>query len=113
MSTTVRSSQSGSLSAIASDTQLASTVAGVTSRVLLHPIDSVKTRLQHLRGRPGQIDAGRQIIQFVAREGIGGLYRGILGALVGVIPYSMCTCAYFCLALFSFYLVVLCVSVCM
>lgn len=93
MGTTARSSQSGSLSAFASDTQLASMVAGVTSRVLLHPIDSVKTRLQRLRGRPEQVDAGRHVLQFVTREGIGGLYRGILGALLGVIPYSMCTCA--------------------
>lgn len=74
----------------ASDIQLASTVAGVTCRVLLHPIDSVKTRLQHLRGRPGRISARKDVVQFVRREGIGALYRGIVGALAGVVPYSLC-----------------------
>lgn len=75
-----------------SDAQLASTFAGLTSRVLLHPIDSVKTRLQYIRGRPGSTNASRQLIRFISAEGLPGLYRGIIGALAGVLPYSMRTC---------------------
>lgn len=73
------------------DTQLASTIAGIASRILLHPVDCVKTRLQHLRGRPGSVDPNATIIKFIAKEGIPGLYRGIFSALAGVVPYSMCT----------------------
>lgn len=72
------------------DTQVASTLAGVTARVILHPVDCVKTRLQHLRGTPGRIDEVAHIARFVAKEGVAGLYRGIFSALAGVVPYSMC-----------------------
>lgn len=79
------------------DTQLASTIAGIASRILLHPIDCVKTRLQHLRGRPGSVDTNATILKFIAKEGIPGLYRGIFSALAGVVPYSMCTFEFLCL----------------
>lgn len=73
----------------AADTQLASALAGIASRILLHPVDCVKTRLQHLRGRPETINATETVWRFIAKEGVSGLYRGIIGALIGVVPYSM------------------------
>lgn len=35
------------------------------------------------------VNPSRAILEFVATERLRGLYRGIFGALVGVIPYSM------------------------
>lgn len=75
----------------ASDTQLASTAAGLISRALLHPVDCLKTRLQHLRGRRDPVAVRVALSNFLAAEGLPGLYRGISGALAGVIPHSMCT----------------------
>lgn len=74
---------------VSAEIQLASALAGVASRVVLHPIDSVKTRLQRLRGRPNSVDSAATVLDFLAREGVSGLYRGIFSALVGVIPYSL------------------------
>lgn len=73
----------------ARDTQIASMVAGVLSRVLLHPFDCIKTRLQYMRRQSSAIDPGRAVLRFIATERLGGLYRGIFGATLGVIPYSL------------------------
>ncbi|KAA8495506.1 putative S-adenosylmethionine carrier 2, chloroplastic [Porphyridium purpureum] len=73
--------------------QLAAGAAGAISKLLLFPFDTVKTRLQFLRSRGPQsarFSSRNAILKFVKREGIAGLYRGIFGALVGVLPYSLC-----------------------
>lgn len=66
------------------DTQLASMAAGLLTRICLHPLDTVKTRLQHMRGTP----PARAILDFVLREHFRGLYRGAGVALLGVLPFS-------------------------
>lgn len=58
--------------------------AGLLTRLCLHPLDTVKTRLQHMRGTPPT----RAILDFVLREKVRGLYRGAGVALVGVLPFS-------------------------
>lgn len=62
-------------------TQLASMAAGLLSRVCLHPLDTIKCRVQYLRGQPG----APAVLRFALRD---NLYRGILPALAGVLPYS-------------------------
>lgn len=57
-------------------TQLASMTAGLVSRVCLHPLDTIKCRVQYLRGQPG----APAVLRFALRE---NLYRGILPALAG------------------------------
>ena len=75
-----------------SDTQAASVLAGIGTRILLHPIDSVKTRVQRVRSRNVNAHVSLQTARQVLRaQGIAGLYRGLFGALLGVLPYSMCT----------------------
>lgn len=69
------------------ETQTASTVAGIASRVLLHPIDSIKTRMQTARGRGMEMTVWKTI----RGGGIRGLYRGIVGSIIGVVPYSLRT----------------------
>lgn len=58
--------------------------AGLITRLVLHPFDTCKTRLQYLRGQ----STTHAILSFIRGERIAGLYRGIIGALVGVLPYS-------------------------
>lgn len=74
----------------ASETQIASMTAGILSRVLLHPVDCIKTRLQHIRNHSSSTEPWRAILRFIATERLSGLYRGIVGATLGVIPYSLC-----------------------
>lgn len=42
-----------------------------------------------MRGRPGSFSTTAALVSFARTEGIVGLYRGILGALAGVVPYSL------------------------
>ncbi|KAJ2054849.1 mitochondrial aspartate-glutamate transporter agc1 [Coemansia sp. S2] len=64
-------------------------VAGVTGVSIIFPLDMVKTRLQNqkpVNGRlpyTGGIDCFRQI---VGKEGVRGLYRGLVPNLAGVTP---------------------------
>ncbi|KAJ2303147.1 mitochondrial aspartate-glutamate transporter agc1, partial [Coemansia sp. RSA 2705] len=64
-------------------------IAGVTGVSIIFPLDMVKTRLQNqkpINGRlpySGGIDCFRQI---VAKEGVRGLYRGLVPNLAGVTP---------------------------
>lgn len=65
-------------------------IAGVVGTLIIFPIDMVKTRLQNQRigtdGRfpyKGGLDCFKQII---AKEGVAGLYRGLVPNLVGVTP---------------------------
>lgn len=102
---TATASTSSKTKISATDTQIASTIAGVLSRLLLHPMDCIKTRLQHLRSQPFKsVNPGRVVIDFIVAERLAGLYRGILGALAGVLPYSMSTFVatrgYICFMLF-------------
>lgn len=76
-----------------SETQAASVIAGLGTRLALHPVDSVKTRLQRLRGRRGMFGGVVALRRQIRVEGVRSLYRGLLGALCGVLPYSMRTCA--------------------
>jgi hypothetical protein len=79
------------------ETQLASMAAGLVTRLVLHPFDTAKTRLQHLRGGSAGArlmgvsaasGSGAAIAGFLRAERVAGLYRGVVGALVGVLPYS-------------------------
>lgn len=67
------------------ETQVASMAAGLVTRIALHPFDTCKTRLQHIRSP----HPARAVLKFIEIEKLGGLYRGIAGALVGVLPYSL------------------------
>lgn len=60
---------------------LASATAGVISRILCHPLDTCKARLQN----PGSEFSGTlQVVrQTLRHEGIGGLYRG-LGTVISI-----------------------------
>ncbi|KAJ2808203.1 mitochondrial aspartate-glutamate transporter agc1 [Coemansia helicoidea] len=64
-------------------------IAGVTGVSIVFPLDMVKTRLQNqkpVQGRmpyAGGVDCFRQI---VSREGVRGLYRGLVPNLAGVTP---------------------------
>ena len=73
------------------DSQLASTVAGLVRRLILYPIDTLKTRAQHVRYLQNA-NAGsthRYLIDFIRREGLRGLYKGMTGSLVATVPYSL------------------------
>ena len=65
-------------------------IAGGIGATAVYPIDLVKTRMQNQRvGADGKrmyknsIDCFKQL---VAKEGVKGLYRGLLPQLVGVAP---------------------------
>lgn len=55
-------------------TILGSATAGLIARVICHPIDTIKSRLQ----------AGQSALRSL--EGIGALYRGIGAVLIGGVP---------------------------
>jgi solute carrier family 25 (mitochondrial citrate transporter), member 1 len=55
-------------------TILGSATAGLIARVICHPIDTIKSRLQ----------AGQSAVRSL--EGFGALYRGIGAVLVGGVP---------------------------
>jgi len=76
---------------------LGSATAGIMSRLLTHPLDTAKARLQapvsvNVRYR-GPIDA---LYRTFRKEGIKGLYRGFGAIVVGGTPGTMiylCRCA--------------------
>lgn len=71
---------------------LGSTVAGIVSRLVTHPLDTAKARLQavYQAGSPLQSNPYRGpvhvLVQTVKTEGIAGLYRGLGAVLVGGTP---------------------------
>lgn len=66
-------------------TQIASVAAGFLSRIALHPLDTIKCRVQYLRGTP----SASNLASFVFRDGFRNLYRGLAPALLGVMPFSL------------------------
>lgn len=90
----------------------ASVAAELAQRSLMHPVDTIKARLQYMRlakpetaARPllppwswrlpllGDVAALRQVLQGPAKPGaalrVGSLYRGLAPALVGVLPNAL------------------------
>eukprot|EP00164_Ancoracysta_twista_P000488 GFYU01000653.1.p1 GENE.GFYU01000653.1~~GFYU01000653.1.p1 ORF type:complete len:310 (+),score=108.34 GFYU01000653.1:30-932(+) len=79
------------------------TVAGGFGGVCLvaagHPLDTIKVRLQTMKVVPGQapqyagaLDCAKQT---VAKEGVRGLYKGMLAPILGVTPmYAVCFLGY-------------------
>ena len=61
---------------------LAGAIAGASVESALYPIDTIKTRLQAMKGSVGMKD------KVMALRGSNSLYSGLLGNLVGVIPAS-------------------------
>ncbi|KAG0264579.1 hypothetical protein BG011_006565 [Mortierella polycephala] len=68
----------------------AGAVAGIVGVLIVYPLDMVKTRLQNQKKDAfgklqyrGGVDCFRQVI---AKEGVRGLYRGIVPNLVGITP---------------------------
>lgn len=64
---------------------VAGTLAGMTEVLLLYPLDIIKTR-QHLAGSSTFFDT---LLAVVREEGFFGLYRGVLPAVIGVIPQHL------------------------
>lgn len=85
------SASAASPGALVRETQISAIVAGLGTRLVLHPVDSIKTRLQRIRGRRGALHGVSAIRYFLRKKGFGSLYKGIIGALIGVLPHSMCT----------------------
>lgn len=72
------------------DYQLASGCASMTQKIVLHPVDTIKTRLQHLRLTSKEFkNPAAHVVRFIRVEGLRGLYRGVTSALLGSIPVSM------------------------
>lgn len=72
--------------------QLASVVAGVTQRVLLHGLDTLKTNVQYARGRGlhERVSVRAAVRRLVlARGGLAAFYRGIVPGVLGTVPYSL------------------------
>ncbi|CAM9597663.1 unnamed protein product [Pylaiella littoralis] len=70
------------------DTCLGSATSGMVSRLLCHPLDTAKARLQGPEGSFFR-NTGHVLRTTMATEGVGGLYRGIGAVLVGGVP-GMC-----------------------
>ncbi|KAH9622723.1 hypothetical protein KSS87_018569 [Heliosperma pusillum] len=65
---------------------IAGACAGVSSTVLMYPLELVKTRLTIQRGvYSGIVDA---FVKIIREEGPGELYRGLGPSVIGVIPYA-------------------------
>jgi len=62
---------------------LASATAGIISRILTHPLDTAKARLQANNTYRGPIDA---LLRTYKQEGIRALYRGLNAVIVGGTP---------------------------
>jgi len=73
------------------DFQTASAAASLSQKIVLHPVDTVKTRLQYLRltSEVEFKDPAVHVMQFIRAEGLSGLYRGVATSLIGAIPVSM------------------------
>ena len=88
-----------------SDVFAASVAASVAEKALLHPVDTIKTRLQYMRvARPHTANSGKMQswrawpvlgdfallrAQPSADVGMRSLYRGLLPVLVGVVPTAL------------------------
>ena len=78
---------------------LAGGAGGICLVLVGHPLDTIKVRIQTMQVVPGQpppynglVDCARKII---AREGFGGLYKGMAAPLAGVAPmYALCFLGY-------------------
>ena len=67
----------------------AGAVAGMAEHMMMYPVDTVKTRMQAL-GHPGQGLHGASVLRamrvIVAREGLGGLFKGLGAMALGAGP---------------------------
>jgi hypothetical protein len=74
-------------------TMLGSATAGLFGRLICHPLDTCKTRIQAPPGHGHVLKSVYQTFsQTLSEEGLRGLYRGIGAVTVGGIP---ATCIYF------------------
>ena len=64
---------------------LAGAIAGGSVESALYPLDTIKTRLQALRG---SVSAKEQLKALKGSGGVRGMYSGLAGNLAGVIPSS-------------------------
>lgn len=64
---------------------LGSATAGLISRTICHPMDTIKAKLQSAEGfiLKGFTDT---IVKTIREEGVGGLYRGLGAVVVGGVP---------------------------
>jgi hypothetical protein len=72
----------------------ASATAGIISRSIFHPIDTMKARLQIQMklDKGGYANLRDALLRSYRSEGVRGLYRGYIGTIVGSTPAS---CLYF------------------
>lgn len=74
-----------SLSSELKSNLLGSSTAGIIARLICHPIDTVKSRLQS-----GRLSFGSEVIQTFRNtyknEGIASLYRGLSATIFGGVP---------------------------
>lgn len=70
-------------------TMLGSAASGMLARLPMHPIDTVKARLQVQRGAAGYANFLEALVAIARTEGLRGLYRGIGIAFGGSVPGSM------------------------
>ncbi|KAE8687438.1 Adenine nucleotide transporter BT1 [Hibiscus syriacus] len=64
---------------------IAGAAGGVCSTLLTYPLELLKTRLTVNEDYKNLLDA---IVKVVQAEGTGGLYRGLIPSLIGVVPYA-------------------------
>jgi hypothetical protein len=73
-------------------TLLASGLAGCIARLLLYPIDTIKTKVQvssaSVNVKPGK--SLRTALETVQKEGFIGIYRGLTFSILGTVP-GFCT----------------------
>eukprot|EP01036_Dinobryon_divergens_P040881 gene40881-54124_t len=67
-------------------TLLASASSGLVGRILCHPFDTCKARLQAPLNFAGYNTVFNTFRRTVSEEGVKGLYRGIGAVLMGGIP---------------------------
>ena len=79
-----------------SDVFVASLAAEITQRVLLHPVDTLKARLQYMRSETGRHPSRLPLLGDLAalrhpsvNLGLFSLYRGLLPTVVGVVPTAL------------------------
>jgi len=78
---------------------IAGGVGGICLVIVGHPLDTIKVRFQTMQIVPGEpppytgvLDCASKII---SKEGVTGLYKGMLAPLFGVTPmYSLCFLGY-------------------
>lgn len=73
-------------------TAISGIIGGVTGKAILHPIDTVKAKLQVQQINNTKVARGKVIQSIVQEtvkaEGIGGLYRGLSISILGSVPGS-------------------------